>query len=186
MTKRETPVQDPDVFAAQAGDERAFARLVQRYECLLTQHLLQYTTNGTVLEDLLQDVYIEIYRSLPSYRHEGHFPGWIRTIASRVGYRYWSGRAREAEGKAAFLEMFRADELGSSSQGKKDKRRLAEVLLTGLGSCDRMLMEMRYLEGRNSAEIARIMGWKPGRVRVRLHRAIAKLQRSCERNLRAE
>jgi RNA polymerase sigma-70 factor, ECF subfamily len=178
LTASVTPVHDDavDILAAQAGDEKAFVRLMGRYEALLAGQLLRFTHNKTILQDLSQETCLEAYKSLPAYRHYGAFSGWLRQIATRVGYRYWVREAKETQARNVYLETRRydADDLWTLHQ--PDCLDCVEVFLSSLDSHDRDLMEMKYFQGLKATEIARKLGWSDARVRVRLHRLLKKLR----------
>ncbi len=160
-----------DAAAARAGDEQAFRRLLCRYESALAAHLLRFTNDEASIEDLRQETYLEVYKSLARYRHSGTFSNWLRRIASRVGYRYWEAQAREARAKTAYIELHRRRlPLPESFRDTRE-------VLDRLERNDYTLIEMRFFSGLNATEIGRAMGWNSVRVRVRLHRVLRKLRR---------
>lgn len=171
----------PDALAAQTGDKNAFTRLIRRHESSLTRHLSRFTNNDAVLEDLRQETYLEAYRSLSTFRNQGPFPRWLRRIATRVGYRHWAKRAREAQAKMAFLELWRNDSPSSAEAAGQENVEQTEVLFACLNRHDRALMEMRYIQELTTREIAECLGWDAARVRVRLHRALGKIRSFCSR-----
>jgi RNA polymerase sigma-70 factor (ECF subfamily) len=81
------PADDPDltsIRAAAAGDADAFEALVRRYE----QRVVGLC--GTLVgpedgEDLAQEVFVRVYRALPSFRGESAFRTWLFRIAINVG-----------------------------------------------------------------------------------------------------
>lgn len=165
-----------DISAAQAGDKEAFARLLRRYEQSLSYYLQRFTDNEAVLQDLRQETYLELYRSLSSYRHEGAFPRWLRQIASRVGYRHWAVRAKDTRAKTAFLELQRGIAATLPAAQQCTSVDSVEVLLSRLGRYDKTLLEMRYLQGLTAIEIAERLGCNAGGIRVRLHRVCKRLR----------
>ena len=166
----------PDVLAAQAGDEHAFARLTRRHEYALLGRLRRFTTDEAMLQDLRQETLLEAFKSIASYRREGPFFHWLRCIATRVGYRYWAGQAKEARAKNAYLELLRRCVPAIASGGAQDDADSVRAILSQLSQGDRTLLIMRYALGHKATEIAEDLGWDPSRVRVRLHRAVKKLR----------
>jgi RNA polymerase sigma-70 factor (ECF subfamily) len=173
--------EEPDILAAKSGDQEAFTRLVRRYESSLTQYLGRFATNAAAIEDLRQETYIEAYLSLSAFEGRGSFRGWLWRIASRVGYRYWARRSREARGRVAFVEMLRACPSCETRQRRQENLQDLTMLLARLGREDRALLEMRYVRGLRATQIAGLLGWEPVRVRVRLHRLLKRLQGLCGR-----
>ncbi len=165
-----------DVLLAQGGDAGAFARLVRRYERALSRHLARFTDNEAVLQDLRQETYLEAFRSLATYRHQGSFFCWLRQIATRVGYRFWTGQSREGRGKTAYLEALRRGAASLPAWQAPDGSESVARLLVSLGDLDRELLEMKYVQGLNAPEIAQRLGWSVVRVRVRLHRILRRLR----------
>lgn len=166
-----TDLDGRDVLAAKQGDELAFIRLVLRHKQSLSRYLCRFSGNPSVLQDLRQETYLEVLRSLPNYTHSGCFFCWLRTIASRVGYRYWRCLSKEKQAQAACIEAYKQGVYTPvTRQVRFDFTRMNEVLSV-LGQSDRALLEMRYIQGLKAEEIAQSLGWKVSRVRVRLHRA---------------
>jgi RNA polymerase sigma-70 factor (ECF subfamily) len=166
----------PETLMPLQGDEESFIRVLRRHEPVLSTYLLRFTDNEAVVQDLRQETYLEAYRSLATYRREGSFLNWLRRIASRVGYRYWAGRAKEERAKSAYLELLRGCAPTDSAYCAQDDLERVRTFLDSLDGYDRILLEMKYLEGFRSPEIARRLGWSEVRVRVRRHRALKRLR----------
>jgi RNA polymerase sigma-70 factor (ECF subfamily) len=166
-----------DIIAAQEGDGAALVRLIERHERLLNNYLLRFTRNEAALQDLRQETYVEVIRSIGGYRREGSFWSWQRKIASRVGYRYWSRRAYESEARGCYVELVKCASIRLGDARAEENHDAALVMLGRFSGYDRRILEMRYLDGLKASEIAQKIGWNVERVRVRLHRAIGKLRR---------
>ena len=78
-----------DVRDVLTGDGTAFARIVRRHQDAVAARMWRFTRDRTEHEELVQDVFIEVWRSLRSYRGSGALAHWIGRIAVRVGYRFW-------------------------------------------------------------------------------------------------
>ena len=76
------------------GDEDAYVRLLRRYEAQITKLMWRFSRNPAVCEELVQDVFVEAYFSLKSYRGKAPLIHWLRKIGVRVGYRYWKEQAK--------------------------------------------------------------------------------------------
>ena len=109
-----------DVQAAQGGDGDAFGRLVRRHQQELGAYLWRFTRNRGQWEELVHDVFVEAYFSLANYAGRGSWAGWLKRIATRVGYRFWQRRERRARGAAARRgtgrRLDRADRGGPASR----------------------------------------------------------------------
>lgn len=63
------------------GEKRYQDALYKRFSSLLYGICLRYTKNKMEAQDVLQDVFVKVYRSIHAYSHDGSFEGWLRRIA---------------------------------------------------------------------------------------------------------
>ncbi len=76
---------DPSVVRkAQRGDETAFAAIVDAYHQPVFNYVLRSVGNREHAEDLTQDVFVRVWRALPSYAFRAKLTTWIFQIAKNV------------------------------------------------------------------------------------------------------
>src|SRR5881394_2333606 len=75
-------VPDVIVARAQAGDEAALETLYRAFETPVYNLVRRMLRSPEDAEDVLQETFLEVVRSIKQYRGEGHLWGWIRQIAS--------------------------------------------------------------------------------------------------------
>jgi RNA polymerase sigma-70 factor, ECF subfamily len=175
------PEDQHDIEGTLAGDDLAFARLVGRYQEVITAQMWRFTRDPIILEELIQDVFVEAYRSLKNYKGKAPFLHWLRRIATRVGYRHWKQNAREQKRRES-LELNR-EELAMTGSPKTPSRaaELLHEVLAQLKPNDRLVLTLHYLEGCSTAEIADWTGWSRAAVKVRAFRARKKLKEMLEK-----
>ena len=161
------------------GDRSAFSQLVERYQDQVGRWMWKFTRDSCEWEALVQDVFVEAYLSLDRYRGAGAFAGWLRTISTRVGYRFWKRRQRRAIEQpwslAQWDQVARADDADAVSP--EDAARQVHELLAQLGPRDRLVLTLHYLEDCSVAEIAAQTGWTQTMVKVQMHRARNRLRK---------
>ena len=138
-----------------------------------------------VHEELVQDVFVEAYLSLNTYRGRAPFSHWLARIATRVGYRFWKEKARQKETESFRLaEWDDVAEDGDAIQSIEADQAadLLHRLLEQLPPRDRLVLMLRYLEGCDVAETARRTGWTKTMVKVQALRARDKLKKLLERS----
>ena len=182
------PTVDPsdETLAARAaaGDDHAFEQIVARYEARLFR-LACRLTSDTDAPDVLQETFLQVYRSLPSFRGESRFGTWIYRIATNAALMLRRVRARRpAESLDAFVPRF--DERGvhaelpaqlqvaSRADELLDQQTLAEKARAGIARLPDLYRDafvLRDLEEMSSAEVAQVLGIDPAAVRQRVHRA---------------
>ena len=165
-----------DIADSLAGNGEGYARLVRRYQDRVAAQMWRFTRDAVVLDQLVQDVFVEAYLSLKGFRGRAPFLHWLRRVATRVGFRYWKSRARMEEReetlKEANLNLPAASEELTPSEAADTLYRL----LGKLPPADRLVLTLFYFEDCDVREIAARSGWNRALVKVRLHRARKKLK----------
>ena len=171
-----------DVRQSRQGDSDAYQRLIERHQAYIGKILWRFSRDRRVHEELVQDVFVEAYLSLRSYRGKAPFANWLSRIATRAGYRYWKQNARRQKRQSLSLQEW--DQLDDKTVQQIDVSEAAVLvhrLLAQLPSRDRLVLTLRYLEQCDIAETARRTGWTKAMVKVQAFRARKKLQRLFER-----
>ena len=171
----------PDIQASLEGDEAAYARLVERYQDRIFNQMWRFTRDPDIQEELVQEVFIDVYKSLRTFRGKAPFLHWIRRIATRVGYRHWKREARRRRVEEA-VESRLVDAAPSPEEESPSEaaERLHEIL-GRLRPKERLILTLIYFEECDTTEIAERTGWNANLVRVGAHRARRKLKRLLER-----
>lgn len=170
-----------DIAASLRGDGTAYARLVQRYEPAVTRQMWRYSRDAWVVRELMQQVFVEAFRSLPGYRPQAPFLHWLRRIASRVGYRYWKVQRRERERVIPLEEWHeRAAAVAVERQEPSEAAEHLFTFLERLPPKDRMVLTLMYFEGCDVQSVAERMGWSRTLVKVRAYRARQRLRTMLE------
>lgn len=167
-----------DVRLSRQGDSDAYTRLIKQHQSHVSRIMWRFSRDRLVHEELVQDVFVEAYMSLGSYRKKAPFGHWLSRIATRVGYRYWKQQARRQETESFTLAEW--DQLPDKSPDEMEPAQAAELLHRLLGQLsprDRLVLTLRYLEGCDVAETARRTGWTKSMVKVQSLRARKRLEK---------
>ena len=171
-----------DVRASVDGDGEAYRRLIERHQGLVAALMWRFSRDPETHEELVQDVFVQAYLSLRTYRGEAPFAHWISRVAVRAGYRFWKQRQRERSRAALSLEEWNG--LPAQSPEAMEPSQAAEIVHRLLGRLpvrDRLVLTLRYLEDRSVEETARLTGWSETMVKVQTWRARGKLRKFLER-----
>ncbi len=189
MTTIDEPPSSPDgpmvdaaqwreIRAAASGDGEAFGRLVQSHQQVIAHYMWRFTRNRGEWEELVQDVFVEAYFSLKSFRGRAPLAHWLKKIATRVGYRYWKWRKqRRAEGSVPIQPWDAAAPAAPDMIEVQQAGAAVHAMLAKLAPRDRLVLTLFYLEGCAVAEIARLTGWSQTMVKVQAFRARNRLKR---------
>ncbi len=164
------------------GDAAAFTELVVRYQTRLLNFIYRTIGDRERAEDLVQEVFIRVYRHLHRFDQSKKFSTWIYTIASNLAKNELRNRSRnplvlfqtirkqwEADHRPLQFEdsSSRPDDL----YRKRHLKELVEWAVAQLPEHHRVVFVLRELEGKTYEEIAEITGCNLGTVKSRLNRA---------------
>jgi RNA polymerase sigma-70 factor (ECF subfamily) len=170
-----------DIQATLGGDGQAYARLVRRHQADVARLMHRFSRAPGVREQLVQDVFVEAWRSLRGYRGDAPFPHWLQRIATRVGYQHWRARARErrhmlpAEGQDVEAGPVERLAAGADPADAREAAELVHALLALMKPKDRLVLTLVHLEGCGTAEVSGLTGWSRTAVKVAAFRARRRL-----------
>ena len=160
------------------GEGEAYRRLVCRHQSRIATRMWRFTRNAGDHRDLVQDVFVQAFLSLRTYRGEAPFEHWLARIATTVGYRYWKQKSKARE--QASIAPEELQQLAAQEPEEMDAGRAGELLhslLEQLPPRDRLVLALRYVEDRTVEETARLTGWSETMVKVQAWRARNKLRK---------
>jgi RNA polymerase sigma-70 factor (ECF subfamily) len=167
----------PDLVArCQKGEKEALGDFYRLYRGEVARNLHRMLGPGRGdLEDVLQEVFIEVFRSIARFRGDARITTWLYRICVNVALQRLRKRKRRAEVSSDELGE-RAPDIESADTPERDldtRRRLDAVyrLLDELSPKKRVVFILHEIEGREPKEIAGIVGAPVLTVRTRLHYA---------------
>ncbi|MCC6507547.1 MAG: RNA polymerase sigma factor [Pirellulaceae bacterium] len=170
------------VDATLNGDQNAYQRIVSKYQAAIAQQMQRFSRQPLVIEELVHDVFVEAFLSLKSYRSTAPLLHWLRKIAVRVGYRFWSTRTRERKTVISLAQINEGIEL-LGSQAETSSIVASDLLgdlLSVLGPRDRLVLTLLYWDGCSVAEASELAGWTQTMVKVQAYRARKRLKQLLE------
>jgi len=175
-----------DIRATLNGDKTAYANIVGRYQKYVFAQMRNFTRNYAEQEELVQEVFVEVFKSLRKFRNDAPLLHWIRKIATRVGYHFWKKKKRQENLRMAIEQQKLDCETNPDDMSPSEAGERLHNILAKLPPEERLILTMLYLEDSSILEVAEIMGWSPNNVRVKAHRARMKLKQIFEENLTGE
>jgi RNA polymerase sigma-70 factor, ECF subfamily len=161
----------------QAGDASAFSELFRRHQPAVARvvaRMLGTSQRGQAatieIEDLVQDVFVQVYRSLESFRGQARLSTWVYRIAVNVVLMY----RRSARSRPTFTQSEENVSAAAPGLGPEDElvqRRNVEALYRHLGQLSekkRTVYILHEIEGLSPSEISKIVGAPILTVRTRL------------------
>lgn len=169
------------------GDVDDFEILLKRYRDHVFRIIAKHVPYDMV-EEVAHNVFINAYKSLPTFAGKTPFKHWISKIAVRNCYDFWREhyKSREApissygeEHNEWFEKLVSSQSVESYKQEElqKEAREVLNWALARLPAKDRMVVTMVYLDGLSVREAADLLGWSVMNVKIRSHRAKKELRK---------
>lgn len=171
-TDSESPEVPRLVQRCKTGERAALAELYRIYRGDVARNLQRVLGPGRGdLEDVLQDVFIEAFRSIGRFRGDAKLSTWLYRVCVNVALQRLRKRKRLAEVSEADVAERSTDQ--TPERRLDTHRRLDAVyqILDTLSPKKRVVFVLHEIEGREAKEIAAIVGAPVLTVRTRLHYA---------------
>jgi RNA polymerase sigma-70 factor (ECF subfamily) len=174
-----TPESAQLVARAQAGDRKAFDRLVDDTYTMVHATAYRLTGDPDLAADATQDAYVRAYGSLQNFRGNSTFSTWLYRIVVNVSLDALRRRSRAPEPLTALVDDDQKWEIEvvddsadpSAAVESRERRRHVFSALQQLSSEHRAVLVLFDLNGFSYEEIADIVGIPLGTVKSRLNRA---------------
>ena len=173
----DTRLETRAVLLAQSGDRAALDDLFRAVEAPLRRYILSLVGRADMAEDILQDVFVLIYRKLYWLREPALLRPWAYRVASREVVRQLKKSRRWPE---QFADEAGADAFVAESPGEEFRPELRERLpemLARVSPASRMVLVLHYLEEMALPEVGDVLGLPLGTVKSRLAYGLAALRK---------
>ena len=170
---------------ALAGDETAFATLVEKYQKQV--HALAWRTIGDfhIAQDIMQETFLKAYQKLATLEDPQRFSGWLNAIATRRCLAWFREKRLSSELAENINIAMRHDDPYSGylagEQAKEASQELREIVkkwLTKLRESERTVVTLHYFDGMSCEEIAAFLDVTTNTIKSRLNRARNRLKKN--------
>lgn len=164
---------------AAEGDVVAFESLYERHHRKTYALCLRMLGNQTDAEDLTQEVYVQLFRKIGSFRGESAFSTWLHRMTVNQVLMHFRKRSVKSEKTSEDGELPEQVVVGSSNPSKMavvDRIALAKAV-AGLPPGYKKIFLLHDVHGFEHEEIARMLGLSVGTSKSQLHKARQKLRK---------
>lgn len=168
------------------GRESAFRSLVERYQGLVLNCVFRFVREKETAQDLTQEVFLEVYRSLPAFRGEAQLSTWIYRIAVARSLNHLKAMKRKKR-FAFVISMFgegadrveavagAGDDPGAVLENK-ERARVLNAALSALPENQRIAFTLSKVDGMSYQEIGLVLNVSLASVESLIHRARVRLR----------
>jgi RNA polymerase sigma-70 factor, ECF subfamily len=169
---------------AESAGQVSGTEVAERYRSTIHRYVLRLVGNADRADDLTQETFLRAHRRLTDLKDPGAVEAWLYRIATNVCYDYF--RKREHRQPALPLvslgqdeSSMIADEAPLRSDQLLEQNEMSDCVLrylAGLPESQRQVILLHDLQGLTGPEIAATLGLSLDNVKIRLHRARARLR----------
>ena len=183
--KQSVPTDTKLIELIREGSNESLETLVSRYEGRVYNLAYRMMGNRDDAEDVLQDTFLNVVRSLDSFQSRSSFSTWLYRVATNAALSKLRQRSRRDRSESEFLDeansvqnlahagyILKDWSLSPSENLLNDEaRQVMEEAIAELPEIYRVVFVLRDVEGMPAAEVADILEISIAAVKSRLHRA---------------
>jgi RNA polymerase sigma-70 factor (ECF subfamily) len=190
-----TEVKEPTdlelVARFRKGDMDAFQELISRYETKAFNLAMGFTRNLEDAEEVLQDVFVTVYRKIEGFQGKSAFSSWLYRIT--VNAAFMKLRKRKQNQTVSIEDLTpgtenswneKSDAVDPGSEVHTINKQLKEVLYRAIQKLPeeyRIVFMLRDVDGLSNKEVGEILDLSIPAVKSRLHRSRLMLRKKLQR-----
>ena len=173
-------VEDSEIlskFQDEKTRNEAFNLLLKKYQQKIYWHIRRMVVDHDDADDLVQDVFVKVWKNLAGFRNDAQLYTWMYRIASNECITFLNKKKQKNNVPLDDVAYELADTLADSSyfNGDQAQRKLQQALLT-LPEKQRLVFNMKYFDDMKYEEISDVLGTSVGALKASFHLAVKKIE----------
>ena len=166
-----------EAFALEATRDKAFAELVKRYQQRLYWHIRRMVVSHDDADDVLQNVFIKVWKALPAFRGEANLYTWMYRIATNESLSFLEQQKRRASISLSDDESSVANKLQAESgfDASKIEWKLQRAIQS-LPDKQKAVFNLRYYDEMPYEKMSEVLGTSVGALKASYHHAVKKVE----------
>ena len=157
--------------------QEAFRSIVDNYSERLYHHVRKFLCSHEGTDDLLQDIFIKVWHSLPSFRGESQLFTWLYRIATNEALNHLRKMKIRSALRFESLEAVQAEMIDSDPWFYGDEvEKLLSKAIASLPEKQRAVFLLRYYDDMEYGQISQILGTSEGALKASYHIARKKIE----------
>lgn len=169
------------VIRCKRGERKAFEELFELYQPRLKYYIRRLDDSGNETEDILQNIWMTVFRKIRKLKKNVSFPVWLYRIARNEVF----GKFRHSENFAELPEDKEHPQYNNDDDNHDYSVEDAQKLHNALNKIQpyhREVLTLSFIEQMSYQQIAEVVGCNIGTVRSRIFYAKQSLRKEMERN----
>ena len=178
MTEEFSDQELLEKFREEGSRHYAFNLLVKKYQQRLYWHIRRIVIDHEDSNDIIQNVFIKVWKALDGFRSDSQLYTWLYRIATNESITFLNSKKKRFTISLGDVEHELADKMISDPlfTGDKIQLKLQQAILT-LPPQQRLVFNMKYFDGLKYEEIAEILNTSVGGLKANYHHAVKKIEK---------
>jgi RNA polymerase sigma factor (sigma-70 family) len=167
-------------FKDEATKERAFSELIKRYQERLYWHIRRMVIHHEDTNDILQNVFIKVWRNLAEFRADSNFYTWLYRIGTNETLTYLEQQKRRSslsmseneEGENVYANKLKSEQ---GYDAHKIEWKLQQAIHT-LPEKQKIVFNLRYYDEMPYEKMSEILDTSEGALKASYHHAVKKIE----------
>ena len=168
-----TRIKDKDtelVHRVRDGDTGAFRILVNLYKDKSLSLAVSIVRDEPLAEDILQDVFIKVYKNIKKFKFKSKFSTWLYRIVVNSCYNELKKQRPKVAIEASNILEQAVTKTRDKTLAYKDQQKYIQMAMAQLKTDEALVLRLFYLCEMSLKEIETISGYSVSKIRVDLHR----------------
>ncbi len=165
------------LFKTEAGKESAFTKLVRKYQERLYWHVRRMVVEHEDTNDILQNVFIKVWKNLSEFREESNLYTWMYRIATNETLTWLEQQRRRSSVSLSDNEDLYAEKLHAQKgyDSNKIEWKLQKAIHT-LPEKQKLVFNLRYFDEMPYDDMSDLLGTSVGALKASYHHAVRKVE----------
>jgi len=164
-------------FRNEKTRDAAFNMLLKKYQQKIYWHVRRMVIDHDDADDLVQDVFIKVWKNLPGFRNDAQLYTWMYRIATNECITFLNKKKQKNNISLDEIDYELADTLADSTyfNGEQAQMKLQQAILT-LPDKQRLVFNMKYFDDMKYEEMSDVLGTSVGALKASFHLAVKKIE----------
>ena len=162
---------------SEASREQAFQLLVKTYQQRLYWHIRKIVMNHDDTDDILQNVFIKVWKNIRGFREDSSLFTWLFRIATNESLSHLQKQRRHSVVSIHEMSDYLADSLESDAYFEGDEiQKKFQLAILQLPNKQRIVFNMKYFDEMKYEEISEVLKTSVGALKASYHFAVKKIE----------
>src|SRR5215210_480104 len=165
------------MFSDPATKEQAFTSIVKKYQEKLYWHIRRMVINHEDANDVLQNMFIKVWKGLENFREDSQLYTWLYRIATNECLTFLEQQKRRSSVSLSDVESGLSNKIKADTNFDANKLEWKlQLAIQQLPEKQRVVFTLRYYDEMPYEEMSRVLETSEGALKASYHHAVKKIE----------